>query len=567
MADDDFRSYRSRDAMAPRSAATPSRPHSDDPLAELARLIGQSEPPGDYDREARNGPSLDVPAEGVDWAAEDRYADQSESAEGNYDARGDERYMPVQQADIVPTYRAGASYDGEAEPQLDRPFSPPARSFNGVRDYALPERPRFRDEQEPVGSLGRQLPGFAPPSRDERDYDDPAQQGVADQDYALEDYEEEAPAGRRRSGFVVIAAVLGLAVLGTAGAFTYRAMFGSSMLPSLPPIIKADDGPNKIMPTKPKSNASDQADANAPSGEKLVSREEQPVDVPAPANQTPRVVSTIPIFPDPNSGQAGVPNSAQGAGLASGAPPFPAPSAPGPAAPPAPTAPAQANVMPTAPAASIWPPASLVQPGAPAAAMGAASAPPAASSTAPKKVHTVIIRSDQVGAATADASSSAAPAEPTAPAPSPVRAPSPCAAAQPAIRPMSAPRPEANGPLSIVPDQDGAAPAPRLRTALARSTEPNASERAEAPPLAGGGVYPFRSPRSVARRKRSRVPCTAGQFPTQLGSREPVIRRADLGAKEVYYRALVGPFASMDQAAGVCFSLKAAGGTCIVQRD
>ncbi len=270
MADDDFRSYRSRDAMAPRSAATPSRPHSDDPLAELARLIGQSEPPGDYDREARNGPSLDVPAEGVDWAAEDRYADQSEPAEGNYDARGDDRYLPAQQADIVPTYRAGAPYDHEAEPQLDTPFSPPARSFNGARDYALPERSRFRDEQEPVGSLGRQLPGFAPPSRDERDYDDPAQQGAEDQDYALEDYEEEAPAGRRRSGFVVIAAVLGLAVLGTAGAFAYRAMFGSSMLPSLPPIIKADDGPNKIMPTKPKSNASDQADANSPSGEKLV---------------------------------------------------------------------------------------------------------------------------------------------------------------------------------------------------------------------------------------------------------------------------------------------------------
>jgi sporulation related protein len=556
MADDDFRSYRNRDAMAPRSAATPSRPHSDDPLAELARLIGQSEPPGDYDREARNGPSLDVPAEGVDWAAEDRYADQSEPAEGAYDARGDDRYPPAQQADIVPTFRAGVSYDSEAEPQLDGQFSPPARSFNGARDYGLPERPRFRDEQEPVGSLGRQLPGFAPRSRDERDYDDPAQQGVEDQDYALEDYEEEAPAGRRRSGFVVIAAVLGLAVLGTAGAFAYRAMFGSSMLPSLPPIIKADDGPNKIVPTKPKSNASDQADANSPSGEKLVSREEQPVDVPAPANQTPRAVSTIPIFPDPNSGQAGVPSSAQGAGLASGAPSAPAP-----------TAPVQANVIPAAPAASIWPPASSVQPAAPAPAADAASASPAAFSTAPRKVHTVIIRSDQVGPATADASSSAAPAEPTAPAPAPVRVAPPRAAAQPATRPMSAPRPEANGPLSIVPDQDSAAPAPRVRTALARPTEPNASERTEAPPSAGGGYsVQVTSQRSEAG-AQAEFRALRAKFPTQLGSREPIIRRADLGAKGVYYRALVGPFASMDQAAGVCTSLKAAGGTCIVQRD
>ena len=42
------------------------------------------------------------------------------------------------------------------------------------------------------------------------------------------------------------------------------------------------------------------------------------------------------------------------------------------------------------------------------------------------------------------------------------------------------------------------------------------------------------------------------KYPTQLGSREPIIRRADLGDKGIYYRALVGPFASMEQAAGVC---------------
>jgi hypothetical protein len=57
------------------------------------------------------------------------------------------------------------------------------------------------------------------------------------------------------------------------------------------------------------------------------------------------------------------------------------------------------------------------------------------------------------------------------------------------------------------------------------------------------------------------------KFPTQFGGREPIIRRADLGAKGVYYRALVGPFASADQAAGMCSSLKAAGGSCIVQRN
>ncbi len=78
----------------------------------------------------------------------------------------------------------------------------------------------------------------------------------------------------------------------------------------------------------------------------------------------------------------------------------------------------------------------------------------------------------------------------------------------------------------------------------------------------------FKSRLSAARLKlrRSFGRCGA-KFPTQLGGREPIIRRADLGAKGVYYRALVGPFASADQAAGMCSSLKAAGGSCIVQRN
>jgi hypothetical protein len=59
----------------------------------------------------------------------------------------------------------------------------------------------------------------------------------------------------------------------------------------------------------------------------------------------------------------------------------------------------------------------------------------------------------------------------------------------------------------------------------------------------------------------------SAKYPAQLGNQQPIIRRADLGDKGVFYRALVGPYASMEQAAGVCSSLKAAGGTCIVQRN
>jgi SPOR domain len=570
MADNNFRSYRGRDGGGP------PRSQPDDPLAELARLIGQSEPAGNYNRDTRSGgafdqpardPSFDQPARDVDWVPEDRYAEPNEPAGDNYGARIDERYAAEPQADFLPAYRPGppsyddAAYETPAEPQ----YSPPARSFNGARGPALPERtrvrdeprPRLRDEPQPSSPQypSRQSPGFLTQSFDDRDYDDPDRQDAADQAYELEDYEEEVPAGRRRGGLVVVAAVLGLAVLGTAGAFAYRAMFGSSMLPSLPPIIKADAGPNKIVPAKPKSNPSDQAAADSTSGEKLVSREEQPVDVPTPANPAPRVVSTVPIFSDPNSGQAGVPRPAQ-----DGA--FPPPPVPATAPPPA-----QANNAPAQSAPSIWPPAPG---GAPPAAGNAATQASGGILPTPRKIHTVIIHTDQSGAEAADASTPAPAPTPAAPASAPIRT-VPARTAVQQARSAPAPRPDANGPLSIVPNQGGAAPAQppiRTRTALARPAEPSPTEHAEAAPAAASGGYAVQvtSQRSEAD-AQAEFRSLRAKYPSQLGNREPIIRRADLGAKGVYYRALVGPFASGDQAAQLCSSLKAAGGSCLVQRD
>ena len=43
------------------------------------------------------------------------------------------------------------------------------------------------------------------------------------------------------------------------------------------------------------------------------------------------------------------------------------------------------------------------------------------------------------------------------------------------------------------------------------------------------------------------------------------VQRAELGDKGTFYRALVGPFGSREEAAQVCTSLKAAGGTCLIQ--
>jgi hypothetical protein len=53
---------------------------------------------------------------------------------------------------------------------------------------------------------------------------------------------------------------------------------------------------------------------------------------------------------------------------------------------------------------------------------------------------------------------------------------------------------------------------------------------------------------------------------TALGSRQPVIKRADLDDKGVYYRTMVGPFGSTEEAAQFCGNLKSAGGQCVIQK-
>ena len=47
---------------------------------------------------------------------------------------------------------------------------------------------------------------------------------------------------------------------------------------------------------------------------------------------------------------------------------------------------------------------------------------------------------------------------------------------------------------------------------------------------------------------------SGGTYAVQVasGGREPIVRRTDLGATGIYYRAMVGPFASMEKAAGIC---------------
>jgi SPOR domain len=56
------------------------------------------------------------------------------------------------------------------------------------------------------------------------------------------------------------------------------------------------------------------------------------------------------------------------------------------------------------------------------------------------------------------------------------------------------------------------------------------------------------------------------KYPLLLGSRQAMILRADTGEHGIFYRAVVGPFDSPDEASQFCGSIKTAGGQCVVQR-
>ena len=84
--------------------------------------------------------------------------------------------------------------------------------------------------------------------------------------------------------------------------------------------------------------------------------------------------------------------------------------------------------------------------------------------------------------------------------------------------------------------------------------------------VASGYAVQVASERSESRAQAA-FRALQAKYPNQLSGHQPIIRRADLGAAGIYYRALVGPFASAEKAAKMCSGLKAAGGDCIIQKN
>jgi hypothetical protein len=547
MADNNFRSDRSRD-----------------PLAELARLIGQGNP------HAQNAPrqsygserSAAVPAH-VDWAAEqdhgahDGYGAQDgyhahddghEAHDGHvhdghvhddhahdghvddghlHDGHVDERYAPALAAAPASYARQERGYEHDA-PAGSHYFSGPAAQFNGFHEE---ETEAYDDNPPPPLAPANQLESYG--AADHGDEADEYQHG--DDDYAADTHDDESPSPRRRSGLVIAVAIFSLAVVGTAGAFGYRAMFGGSVLPTLPPIIKASNGPNRVAPVSGDAQANYAADAKQAGGttgsaETLLSREEQPVTI-EPPKAAPRIVSTIPIVTSAGAAQGTVPNGMN--------------------------APTQGAPGQLAAADTAWPPPPPTgAPPAPMAVAAPSSASPAPAPSEPKKIHTVTIRTDQSGGADATSASTTPAAAPPV-----VRQNRTAAAPKASAQPSGS-----NAPMSIVPGSQAAAPPPP-RTRVSATTTADAPMAVASTTASGGGYAVQVTSQRSEGEAQSAYRALQAKYPDQLGGRTPIIRRADLGDKGTYYRALVGPFSSAEEAGGLCSGLKAAGAKCIIQRN
>jgi hypothetical protein len=284
-----------------------------DPLAELARLIGQNDPFNDISRRGAARKPLDT------FRADDRPAPEWLARPASSHDRDDD-FERQHAGYAAPTPRADHHDAAAYYPPADD-HRPAAGDFAHDGQYAAHDR---HTEQ----NLAAHEPHADPYQGDDRyRVALPSHEYEGDSYYAedghMPPHGEEGPiAGKRRGGIVTIAAVLGLAVIGTAGAFGYRAYTSGTGGTSSPPVIKADTTPAKTVPPAPapaptadaqgkpfqdRIGGTDTATRTAP-------REEQPVALPA----APRAAAPL---PSPTAPQP----SAQSASPL--VPPMPAPTA------------------------------------------------------------------------------------------------------------------------------------------------------------------------------------------------------------------------------------------------
>lgn len=493
-------------AQTPSAQPQPNPGVRNDPLAELARIVGQDDPFQailSNDRAARPRPQS--------AAIDDLFAASGPVAPASRDVhdhhRGMRRQEPQFGLDPFPAETARP-----AEPAY--PYEtgqPPQQGQVGYDNHAYDDQSYYQE---------------AAPQQ-ARTFDEPDAHGSR----------LAAGSSRFRKRAVAVGLIGAAVAIGVGGSYLVLARPGAGTS-GAPPLVKAQNEPVKVQPQNPggveipnQNKQIYERSAQPGTETRVVNREEQPVDV----RQAVRMNGGDP------AAQAGAPPAAQPSnGLNLGEPrrvrtvsvrpdgtivrPETAPPPPGaPSAPSAPRSPIPTMTLPTA--AQAQPPAQPANTGpvqvasaqaqpTPVSGRPAASTPPAPAAATP-----------------APATPATAAARPATPAPAPAT-------------PASGPSPQQR--VAAVPPAAAAAPAAPA-------------------PVAGDGSFSVQlgvansegeANASLARLQR--------RFP-ELEGLPSLIRRAEVNGNSVY-RVRVGPL-SREEASSLCSRLQGQGGQCFVARN
>lgn len=532
-----------------------------DPLAELTRIVDQGDPLKDIF--GQRGPSAGQQRAAASWQAPGSAPEPSPSPL----SATREAVRPAAPAGDVPL-------DAVSHFQAVAAQSPPPAELRGALDEfeALLRRnepvrsepavasvraePRFDDvdqgfeRSEPQPYLRAAAPESAPTARDldemrdvHASYAPPppedmqAYQGGVPADEDMPDLEPR----RSRKGLYAAAALI---VVGVVGAGAMMSMRGAPKTSDgLPPTITAATGPTKVEPVNPggaeipnQNKQIYERPGDQQSGQtKVVSREEQPVDV----QQAARSLPTRVVLPGPGTATAT------------------------PAAPPAPS-----NALAQAPASAV----PVAAPAEPALT----PVPPVPGLGEPRRVRTVSIRPDGTPAPPANgtagyingaaplATGSAPPARPAGIVPaSPTAAP---VAATTPSRPSATPAAEAPKVQERA-AAPAATPSAPVRVASAPQAAPAPAAPATAAVRSGTGdfVVQLGAPGSESE-ARATFAALQRKYPGQLGGQAPIIRKTELAGGKTVYRLRVGPY-SRDDATSMCTALQAAGGQCFIAKN
>ncbi|MFC3693656.1 SPOR domain-containing protein [Chenggangzhangella methanolivorans] len=378
----------------------------------------------------------------------------------------------------------------------------------------------------------------------EPDYDPRAYAPNPEEPYGFDDsgqplYYQPEPRSLKsggRSGMLMVGAVLAVAIVGGAGAVGYK-MMGSSGFGGEPPLIKADTEPVKSVPDKSAESQQqnkaiyDRVEGGAPAKSKVVSREEEPVDLPrAPASE-PRPDGSRIILPGGTASTETTAPSTNGS---------------------EPRRVKTVAIRPDQPVAAPQP----ATPQIPAPQQLASRDPiaeTARTGEAPRG-------SEFDNGIIADGDSPRLAAAPSRPAPQPTPA------ARPATPPQQQPAPVSRSTAAPAPAPAPQRADPQQVAAVAPRAAAPAGAAAQPRPSAGGFVVQVTSQRSETD-ARTAYANLQKRYPSVLGPYQPSIQTATVGDRGVYYRVRVGPFGSSSDASTVCNNLRAAGGDCVVARN